>query len=106
MQFVKIGFKKFRTPVVDWLWALENSIIHRKKIKELGWLNMNKRRDLHLAVFVHNLQTSSSPPYNIANKLIMRSQMHSVNVRNKSSLTNPIRDPNCRDGNVSESFHL
>ena len=57
-------------------------------ISELNWLNMNNRRKLHFAVFVHKIMVSESPSF-LKNRLIPRNATHDRNTRYNSMLSIP-----------------
>lgn len=59
------------------------------KIKELGWLKMEYLARVHFLVMVHKILISSVPFY-LRQKLVCRSDLHSVNVRNGNLLALPM----------------
>lgn len=59
------------------------------KLKEIGWLNMNFRRKLHSACFYHNIVLNKTPNY-LHRKIIYRSHVHNINIRNRGLITPPI----------------
>lgn len=59
------------------------------KLKEIDWLNMNFRRKLHAACFYHNIQMNKTPSY-LHRKIVYRSHVHNVNIRNRGLITPPI----------------
>lgn len=56
--------------------------------RDLGWLNMEKRRHLHCLTFYHKIITSKKPAY-LFKKLKFRTSIHNLNVRFKNLLTPP-----------------
>lgn len=58
------------------------------KIKELNWLKLNYTYKFHLLNFVHRILITSTPSY-LRNKLIHRSQVHNLNIRQTGLLTMP-----------------
>lgn len=59
------------------------------KINQMQWLNMENLFNYFILVFVHNLYTTSTPLY-LKEKLIPRSAIHNVDVRDKHKLTMPL----------------
>lgn len=57
-------------------------------LKEIGWLNMERRRILHSCVFYHKLITCQTPEY-LYHKITFRNAVHSLNVRSRNLLTIP-----------------
>lgn len=58
------------------------------KFRELNWLNMQQRRDLHICCLIHKILKVESPAY-LLNKIKFRTDIHNVNVRQKDLLTIP-----------------
>nr|CAH7767839.1 unnamed protein product [Callosobruchus chinensis] len=58
------------------------------KIKEIGWLTIEKTVKLHYMIFVHKLVTTSIPHY-LFEKLISRRNAHHLNLRHKENFTIP-----------------
>lgn len=58
------------------------------KIKDIGWLNLHYRRQLHLVCFVHKLLKTKCPDY-LFKKLNFRHLLHNINVRNQYLLNTP-----------------
>lgn len=58
------------------------------KIKNLGWLNMEQRRYVHLANFVHKIIVTGEPKY-LKTLLTTRSTIHPINVRSNNLLSIP-----------------
>ena len=58
------------------------------KIKELGWLTIENAFKYHLAVFVHRLLYTSSPPY-LREKLSFRHNVHQLETRYNYKLSVP-----------------
>lgn len=60
-----------------------------QKIIELGWLNMENRRLLHLTSFTLRILNSQEASQILKSKLIFRHSIHSRNVRRPNKLTMP-----------------
>lgn len=58
------------------------------KLNELQWLNMKNRRILHAACLYFTIIGSGKPPY-LYNKITFRSDVHTLNIRFKGTLTPP-----------------
>nr|CAH7728998.1 unnamed protein product [Callosobruchus chinensis] len=58
------------------------------KLKDLDWLCMDSRFQLHALCLFHNLVTSKTPPY-LYNKICFCSDVHTVDTRNKNLITAP-----------------
>ena len=58
------------------------------KLKDVGWLNMYNRRLLHAANLYHKIITLKSPPY-LYEKIKFRTDVHTLNIRFKGTLTPP-----------------
>lgn len=58
------------------------------KLKEIKWLNMANRRKLHSACLYHKIIVGRTPLY-LFKKIKFRSDLHSVNIRNKNLITIP-----------------
>lgn len=63
-----------------------NHISH--KLQDTQWLNMKKRRVLHVLCFYHKLMLLKSPKY-LFNKIRYRTDVHNLNVRHKGLLSMP-----------------
>ena len=83
----KNRIQKVQNSCVRFIYGLKKFDHISQNIKELKWLNMVNRRILHLNVFVHKMLIHKSG--NIVDKLTQRSDIHSVNVRQKNKLTMP-----------------
>jgi len=53
-----------------------------------GWLSMSQRRFLHVACFFHRILLMKSPPY-LYNKIRFRTDVHTLNLRHRSTITIP-----------------
>ncbi|CAH0559663.1 unnamed protein product [Brassicogethes aeneus] len=60
----------------------------KSKFCEIGWLNMSERRLLHSLVLFNNVVTYKCPPY-LYNKIKFRTDVHTLNIRNRLNLTIP-----------------
>lgn len=58
------------------------------KIKELGWLKIEKRQNLHSYCLFHRILLFKTPPY-LHNKIRYRTDVHTLNTRFKNTLTVP-----------------
>lgn len=56
--------------------------------RQLGWLSMEKRRLLHLAVYSYKIIKESTPPY-LYNKISFRTSVHNINTRYRHTLNIP-----------------
>lgn len=63
-----------------------NRVSH--KFKDLAWLNMHNRRQLHLACFYQRLCKDKTPEY-LYRKLTFRTDVHNLNIRRKTIVTVP-----------------
>lgn len=63
-----------------------NHVSH--KLQDTQWLNMKKRRILHVLCFYHKLILLKSPKY-LFNKIRYRTDVHNLNVRHKGLLSMP-----------------
>lgn len=59
------------------------------KIKELGWLNMQNRRSLHVCNHLHKLLHIPDTSEILKSRFIPRTRMHDVNTRNKMEISIP-----------------
>lgn len=57
-------------------------------LREIGWLNMYNRRQLHSASFFYKIIKFRVPPY-LYHKLVFRRDIHNLNIRKKVLLTIP-----------------
>ena len=57
-------------------------------IKDIKWLKMLNRRNLHLACFTHKVLVTSCPNY-LSSKLLPRTYIHNKNLRYTNQLTTP-----------------
>lgn len=57
-------------------------------LRELNWLTMAERRNLHSMVLFNKIITEKSPQY-LYNKIMFRVDIHSMNVRDKYTITIP-----------------
>lgn len=58
------------------------------KLRELNWLNMQNRFILQSSTLFHSIIFNEKPSY-LCDKIIFRSNVHSVNIRNKNALAAP-----------------
>lgn len=58
------------------------------KLEELRWLNMQNRFILQSSTLFHSIIVNGKPSY-LSDKIIIRSEVHNINVRNKNALTAP-----------------
>lgn len=58
------------------------------KIKEIGWLTMEKRRLYHTLCYYHKIITTKCPPY-LYNKISYRTDVHHLNLRHIGLITVP-----------------
>ena len=58
------------------------------KLREVRWLNMYDRRQLHAACFFYKLLKFRVPPY-LLNRLTYRTDVHNLNIRRQALLTIP-----------------
>ena len=58
------------------------------KLVDAGWFNMKSRRVLHATLFYSKILTRYKPAY-LANKICYRSDVHTLNLRFKGTLTPP-----------------
>ena len=60
-----------------------------QKIIECSWLNMEHRRQLHLASFVHTLLTTNNSSETLRLKFVPRYKSHSINIRHRGTFLIP-----------------
>lgn len=59
-----------------------------ERLRELGWLNIQKRRFLHCCSLLYNIYNHRIPSY-LYNKIIFKTNIHNVNLRSKSLIVVP-----------------
>lgn len=59
------------------------------KLKEIGWLDIQKRRILHSCVLFNKILILKTPPY-LFEKISYRTDIHNINIRRRSLLTIPL----------------
>lgn len=63
-----------------------NRVTH--KLKDVKWLNMYNRRQLHAACLFHKIIIYRTPPY-LYNKITYRTDVHNINIRTRGNVTIP-----------------
>lgn len=57
-------------------------------VVRMGWMNMSARRRFHSACFYYRVIITCTPPY-LYNKIKFRTDVHTLNLRHKSTITVP-----------------
>nr|CAH7730879.1 unnamed protein product [Callosobruchus chinensis] len=74
------------------------------KYVELNWMNMSQRRILHCLVLYHKIMQNMKPGY-LYEKVVFRSDVHDVNVRNKNLISPPIHNTSIFKRSFSYSIY-
>lgn len=80
--------QKVQNSCVRFIFGLRKYDHISQQFRDLSWLSMSSRRELHFAVFVRKVLLTSSPSY-LCSKLVSRSNIHSVNTRHRELLAIP-----------------
>nr|CAI5852316.1 unnamed protein product [Callosobruchus analis] len=73
--------QRMQNACIRFLFSLSRRDHVLDKLAQLGWLNMQKRRKLHLVCLVHKVMLHKTPSY-LCDKLHPASEIHNVNTRN------------------------
>lgn len=84
----KKRIQKVQNFCVRYIYGLRKFDHVSQKINELKWLNMENRRFLHINTFVHKL-LNSNIYCSLNSKLIRRSHVHNINIRQTDTFTLP-----------------
>lgn len=58
------------------------------KLKDINWLNMENRRELHSVVFFYKILKNETPSY-LLNKIRYRTDVHNINIRHRHLINIP-----------------
>lgn len=58
------------------------------KLKEVGWLDMYNRRNMHSACFFYKVVKYKTPPY-LYQRIVYRTDVHNLNIRRRNIFTIP-----------------
>lgn len=87
-QKYKFKIQKIQNCCLRLIFGIQRRRRIAHKLKEIGWLNMERRRTLHSACLYHRIIFSRKPPY-LHRKITFRTDIHNLNIRNRGLLTVP-----------------